>query len=63
MAESSNNGCYLVAAEGVRLSIRRDVLYAFRRFMENKLTGSVTVEFKNGGISMVTDKTVYQTGN
>ena len=58
----SNNGCYIVAADGTKIPIRRDVVFAFKRFYENKLTGSVTVDFKSGGVSAVSDKTVYQTG-
>jgi hypothetical protein len=55
----NSNGCYIVTTEGVKLPIRRTVMVAIRKFMEQKLTGSVQINFRDGGIAAVEDRTVY----
>lgn len=62
MADQNNNGngVYLVATDGTKIPLRRDVLLAFKKFFDGKQTGSVTVHFKTGGVSGVEDRLVYQ---
>ena len=62
MAENGNgnsNGAYLVTTDGIRISIRRTVLTAIKKMIDEKRSGSVTISFRDGGIAAVEDRTVY----
>ena len=56
----STNGCYIVTTDGIRLSIKRSVMQAIKRMIEEKKSGSVTIHFRDGGVSGCEDRTVYQ---
>jgi hypothetical protein len=60
VAETLNqNGCYLVASDGTKLHVTRSLVDACKKFISERLTGSVTIGFRNGGIASVEDRTVY----
>lgn len=65
MATQSINGnvVYIVSlSDARRVPVRRSVLDAVQKFVDGKLTGSITLSFKSGGIASVEDRTVYQDG-
>jgi hypothetical protein len=53
----------LVAANGTRIPLNRTVFQAFKKFMDNKLTGQIVLHMKAGGIAAVEDRTMYQDSN
>lgn len=59
---SNGNGVYIVTTDGIRIPIRRTVLLAIKRMIDEKKTGTVTIDFRDGGIATVRDSTVYQNG-
>lgn len=54
------NGVYLMGPDGTRIPLRKEVMTAFKKFIDGRLNGSVLVHFKKGGIASVEDRTMYQ---
>lgn len=57
---TSTNGVYLVSADGDRIPLKRSLLEAVKRMIENKGTGEVTLHFRTGGHAHTSDKRIYQ---
>lgn len=54
------SGVYLLCPDESRIPLRKEIMVAFKKFMDGRLTGSVVVHFNQGAIRQVEDRTVYQ---
>lgn len=55
-----SGGVYMLAPDGSRIPLRKEVLLAFKKFIDGRLNGSVLIHFNQGSIRSVEDRTVYQ---
>jgi hypothetical protein len=58
----SNNGVYIIANDGTKIALKRSVLDAIKKMVDEKGTGEVTLHFRSGGHATTSDRRVYQDG-
>ena len=55
----NGNGCYVVSSDGTqKIPLRQSVLRALKRMTDEKLTGSISLHMKSGGLSAVETKII-----
>lgn len=61
MADSNNNGCYVLTHDGKKFPISRSLARALERIVveQKTQTGAFTIHLKSGGVAAVEVKTMF----